>query len=170
MCSGCTIPEAGRRTARPRRQSTGAEGRPWLFAEQKGSRVSDQSRKTGEREQGRTGDPSCRIVGEHASEKVQRLVVHFRQGLVQRLRSPSGERRLEIWHGGQPRPNFGSGGTEKSVDASAGEWGRWERWKTTTTHRNILKISSISESPGKRGIPDAISAKMVPQDHTSTYG
>src|SRR5207244_3973984 len=36
------------------------------------------------------------------------------------------------------------------------------------THLKILKISSISESPGNRGLRDAISAKMQPTDHIST--
>lgn len=37
------------------------------------------------------------------------------------------------------------------------------RW----TDRKILKISSISESPGKSGCRIAISAKMQPTDHMS---
>jgi len=37
-----------------------------------------------------------------------------------------------------------------------------------STNRKILKISSISESPGKRGLRVHISAKMQPTDHMST--
>lgn len=37
-----------------------------------------------------------------------------------------------------------------------------------STHRKILKIWSISESPGKRGCPRmTISAKIQPTDHMS---
>src|SRR5262245_38930729 len=36
------------------------------------------------------------------------------------------------------------------------------------THLKILKISSISESPGKSGLRVHISAKMAPTDHIST--
>jgi hypothetical protein len=35
-------------------------------------------------------------------------------------------------------------------------------------YRKILKISSISESPGNRGLRVHISAKMHPTDHMST--
>ena len=35
-------------------------------------------------------------------------------------------------------------------------------------HRKILKISSISESPGNKGWPVTISGMMVPTDHIST--
>jgi hypothetical protein len=38
----------------------------------------------------------------------------------------------------------------------------------TITHLKILKISSISESPGNRGWRMIISAKMQPTDHMST--
>jgi hypothetical protein len=40
--------------------------------------------------------------------------------------------------------------------------------KKRRTYRKILKISSISESPGKRGLRVHISAKMQPTDHMST--
>lgn len=36
-----------------------------------------------------------------------------------------------------------------------------------STYRKILKISSISESPGNKGCLIAISAKMQPTDHIS---
>lgn len=38
----------------------------------------------------------------------------------------------------------------------------------TITYRKILKISSISESPGNKGLRVHISAKMQPTDHMST--
>jgi hypothetical protein len=41
--------------------------------------------------------------------------------------------------------------------------GEEELW----THRKILKISSISESPGNNGCLIAISAKIQPTDHIS---
>src|SRR5580692_12459134 len=40
--------------------------------------------------------------------------------------------------------------------------------RNSRTHRKILKISSISESPGKSGFRVHISAKMQPTDHIST--
>lgn len=36
------------------------------------------------------------------------------------------------------------------------------------TYLKILKISSISESPGNNGLRVHISAKIAPQDHIST--
>lgn len=40
--------------------------------------------------------------------------------------------------------------------------------KIREAYRKILKISSISESPGNKGLRVHISAKMAPQDHMST--
>ena len=43
-----------------------------------------------------------------------------------------------------------------------------ERFGPDSTYRKILKISSISESPGNKGLRVHISAKMQPTDHMST--
>lgn len=42
------------------------------------------------------------------------------------------------------------------------------KMKSGEIYRKILKISSISESPGKSGLRVHISAKMQPTDHMST--
>jgi len=52
----------------------------------------------------------------------------------------------------------------RSVLEACSEQGGWE----VGAHLNILKISSISESPGNRGFRVHISAKMQPTDHMST--
>ena len=51
------------------------------------------------------------------------------------------------------------------------EWDQYCRlpkWRAGASYLKILKISSISESPGKSGFRVHISAKIAPIDHMST--
>lgn len=100
---------------------------------------------------------------------MQRLVVHLRQDLVKRLGPPARERRLEVRHLDEPWPDVWGRGAEKSAHSIERQNPYiYQMALGGRTHRNVLKIWSISESPGIKGTPEAISAKMVPHDQTST--
>lgn len=55
----------------------------------------------------------------------------------------------------------------RALELQEGEGDDEETKTRFDTHLKILKISSISESPGKRGCLMTISAKIHPTDHIS---
>lgn len=116
-----------------------------------------------------SGDAAGRIVLQHGFEEVDTCFFETGDKAVGVFTRPFGECGLEVGEGGDAWPGFFVGGAEE-----AGNFGQLtriveERRQTLViTYRKILKISSISESPGKRGLRVHISAKMAPTDQMST--
>jgi hypothetical protein len=110
-------------------------------------------------------DAAGRVVDEHHLEQVQALLVQVGTQRHRRIANPRGEGGLEVGVAGDAGPDvFGGSAEEAGGKRLAGTLGERKR----KTYRKILKISSISESPGKSGLRVHISAKMQPTDHMST--
>lgn len=116
------------------------------------------------------GESSGGIVLEQSIEEVKTVLLqpgHEGTGL---LALPFGERRLVVGEGRHTRPGMFIRGAEESAGEEQSEhcaWGVADRFEQRT-YRKILKISSISESPGNSGLRVHISAKIAPADHMST--
>ena len=131
-------------------------------------------------------NPLIRCVGQHLRNQIEPGIVEpirMRDRLAQRLWLPLREIRFVIRELGNTLPE----GVVRSAkqpasthDANASQHGLDVRIESTRRervqggvlksgkHRKILKISSISESPGNKGWPVTISGMMVPTDHIST--
>ena len=110
-------------------------------------------------------DATSRVVDEQCIQKIQSVVVKCRHGRSNVLLVPLGERGLVVGEGSNARPVNLGGGTKNTDTCQYMDYsGRGAR----EAYRKILKISSISESPGNSGFRVHISAKMQPTDHIST--
>lgn len=107
---------------------------------------------------------SYRIADEHVVKELETSLIQVRAKGSREIPLPLGERWLKIWVSGDTRPGVFIGCSEGPAKIST----RLQGSRSGLNYRNILKISSISESPGKRGFLEHISAKMVPTDHIST--
>lgn len=108
--------------------------------------------------------PARRIVHQHGIEKVKAVVIQPGNQCFRHVPGPFGKGRFEIWEGRNSGPRLIVRGTQDPdllISSTRGS-------SIETTDRKILKISSISESPGKSGFRVHISAKMQPIDHMST--
>jgi hypothetical protein len=109
-------------------------------------------------------DTVCRVVLEHGLEQLYACWFESRYKLGNGFSSPFREGCLEVGEGRHARPGVLVGGAQDPVSGQDQYAQRGNKW----TYLKILKISSISESPGKRGFRVHISAKMAPTDHMST--
>ena len=111
-------------------------------------------------------DAAGGIVDKHHLEEVKTCVVKVGTEGCRGVARPLREGSLEVGVTGHAGPDLLGGGSKKATDAKVSlDGGQNGEWKT---YRKILKISSISESPGKSGLRVHISAKMHPTDHMST--
>jgi len=118
-------------------------------------------------------DTLCGIVFEHGIDEFKSSWFQSRDKLARGFTTPFRERRLEVGERSDAWPGGFIRGAEQP-----GSWSTWSsilRWNDQRrasswkqTYLKILKISSISESPGKSGFRVHISAKMAPTDHIST--
>lgn len=109
-------------------------------------------------------DAASGIVHKETVEEIQAVVVEsVDEGFVV-VANPLREGCLEVREGSYTRPVLFGWRAENTVLLLAGML----RVGDEVSYRKILKISSISESPGKRGLRVHISAKMQPTDHMST--
>jgi hypothetical protein len=120
-------------------------------------------------------DAAGRVVDEEHLEEVESLVVKVGADGGVRVALPLGEGSLEVGIRGDSGPDILSRGTEKTDEGESNVSLRQPGVALSNvstlwvvTYRKILKISSISESPGKSGLRVHISAKMQPTDHMST--
>jgi hypothetical protein len=101
-------------------------------------------------------------------DEVEPVRVEVHHVLLQVLRGPPRERRLVVRQLLDAGPRRRVRRAEYPARAQRSASRQPQRHRRRRTHRKILKIWSISESPGKRGLPRmTISAKMQPTDHMS---
>ena len=113
------------------------------------------------------GGSACRIVDKHCIKQIETIIVKTADKGTRRIAVPFGERWFEIRKRCHARPLLLIWGSKKSGSKCQSLLTRSHTCQTKT-YRKILKISSISESPGKRGFLVHISANMQPTDHMST--
>ena len=108
-------------------------------------------------------DSACWVIYQHRIQQIKSIVIQARDKRFSHVSVPFGKCRFVVWERCYPRPSVVVWCTQNPK--------MYQLWKPTwslSLHLNILKISSISESPGKRGFLVHISANMQPIDHMST--
>lgn len=105
------------------------------------------------------------IVNKHSVKQIKTVLLEAANNSSRVVAIPLGKGWFKVRKRSHSRPSVVVWSTKeaKSVVKGTTSWGMCCR-----TYRNILKISSISESPGKMGLRVHISAKIHPTDHMST--
>lgn len=113
--------------------------------------------------------PSRWIVDQHRVKQIQAVLIQTRNERLGFRSGPFRERGFEVGERCHARPDVFVGCAEESASGCQ-YWGKsLKGWVGNGgAHLKILKISSISESPGNKGFRVHISAKMQPTDHMST--
>lgn len=114
------------------------------------------------------GDATRRVVDEHHLEQVETVLVQVLADWGAVVSCPVGERGLIVRVGRYARPYVLMRCTQYAEKMCVSMTSKGKAGVDRITYRKILKISSISESPGNRGFRVHISAKMTPTDHMST--
>lgn len=108
--------------------------------------------------------PPCWIVNKHSVKQIKTVLLEAANNSSWVVAIPLGKGWFEVRKRSHSRPSVLVWSTKEAKSVVKGtSWGICCR-----TYRNILKISSISESPGKMGLRVHISAKIHPTDHMST--
>lgn len=113
-----------------------------------------------------SGDAPSRVVHKHGVQQINAVLLKTRHERLAQIARPLGKGGLEVGKRRDSRPCVLVRSSEEPSLVVRLCFD--EDQVRMITYLKILKISSISESPGKRGLRVHISAKMQPTDHMST--